>query len=96
MHEIIRSIHIGLLCVQNNVVDRPTMGSVVLMLNSFSISLRLPSEPAFFLHSGVDPEMPLEWHSGTSGTSGSGTTKRRSSSSQVSINDVSISEIIPR
>lgn len=45
--EIIRCIHIGLLCVQENVVDRPTMGSVVLMLNSFSLPLSLPSEPAF-------------------------------------------------
>ncbi|KAI3698076.1 hypothetical protein L6452_31188 [Arctium lappa] len=96
LHEIMRSIHIGLLCVQNNVVDRPTMGSVVLMLNSFSLTLQLPTEPAFFMHSGVEPEMPLEGYISTSGTSGSGTIKRRSSSSQVSINDASISEIIPR
>ncbi|KAI3698080.1 hypothetical protein L6452_31192 [Arctium lappa] len=96
LHEIMRSIHIGLLCVQNNVVDRPTMGSVVLMLNSFSLTLQLPSVPAFFMHSGVEPEMPLEGYISTSGTSGSGTIKRRSSSSQVSINDASISEIIPR
>ncbi|KVI01045.1 putative receptor-like protein kinase At4g00960 [Cynara cardunculus var. scolymus] len=96
LHEIMRTLHIGLLCVQNNVVDRPTMGSVVLMLNSFSLTLRLPSEPAFFMHSGIDSEMPLQGYISTSGTSGSGTTKRRSSSSQVSINDASISEIIPR
>ncbi|XP_024983640.1 putative receptor-like protein kinase At4g00960 [Cynara cardunculus var. scolymus] len=95
LHEIMRTLHIGLLCVQNNVVDRPTMGSVVLMLNSFSLTLRLPSEPAFFMHSGIDPDMPLLGYTSTSGTSGSGTTKRYSSS-QVSINDASISEIIPR
>ncbi|MFS7978684.1 putative protein kinase RLK-Pelle-DLSV family [Helianthus anomalus] len=39
LHNIIRSIHIGLLCVQDNVLDRPTMASVVLMLNSSSITL---------------------------------------------------------
>lgn len=49
--EMIRCIHIGLLCVQENAVDRPTMASVVLMLNSFSLTLSLPSQPAFFLHS---------------------------------------------
>ncbi|KAJ0081479.1 hypothetical protein Patl1_10997 [Pistacia atlantica] len=49
-NEMIRCIHIGLLCVQENVVDRPTMASVVVMLNSNSLSLQLPSEPAFFMH----------------------------------------------
>ena len=52
--EIMRCIHIGLLCVQENVVDRPTMASVILMLNSFSITLPLPSEPAFFMHSTTE------------------------------------------
>ncbi|XP_047313042.1 cysteine-rich receptor-like protein kinase 25 [Impatiens glandulifera] len=46
--EIVRCIHIGLLCCQSKVADRPTMASVVLMLNSFSLTLALPSEPAFF------------------------------------------------
>ncbi|KAJ8761574.1 hypothetical protein K2173_004350 [Erythroxylum novogranatense] len=43
--EMIRCIHIGLLCVQENVADRPTMTSVVLMLNSHSITLPVPSQP---------------------------------------------------
>ncbi|GJW57558.1 putative receptor-like protein kinase [Tanacetum coccineum] len=51
LRDTIRCIHIGLLCVQENVVDRPTMASVVLMLNSFSLTLPLPSGPAFFMHS---------------------------------------------
>nr|POE68756.1 cysteine-rich receptor-like protein kinase 29 [Quercus suber] len=54
--EIIRCIHIGLLCVQENAADRPTMASVVLMLNSNSISLSVPSRPAFFIHSNVEPD----------------------------------------
>ncbi|KAK2644335.1 hypothetical protein Ddye_019530 [Dipteronia dyeriana] len=51
--EMIRCIHIGLLCVQENVVNRPTMASIVLMLNSFSLTLPVPSEPAFFMHSAI-------------------------------------------
>lgn len=44
---IIRCIHIGLLCVQESVEDRPTMSSVVLMLSSHSLTLPVPSHPAF-------------------------------------------------
>ncbi|KAL8214980.1 hypothetical protein R6Q57_004429 [Mikania cordata] len=51
LQEIMRTIRIALLCVQNNVVDRPIMPSVVLMLNSSSLTLQLPSEPAFFMRS---------------------------------------------
>ncbi|XP_026446264.1 cysteine-rich receptor-like protein kinase 10 [Papaver somniferum] len=40
--EAMRCIHIGLLCVQENVADRPTMPTVLLMLNSYSVSLYLP------------------------------------------------------
>ncbi|KAI3907844.1 hypothetical protein MKW92_031937 [Papaver armeniacum] len=46
--EAMRCIHIGLLCAQDNVADRPTMATVVLMLNSYSMGLDLPSAPAFF------------------------------------------------
>lgn len=51
---MLRCIHIGLLCVQENAADRPTMASVVLMLSSSSLSLAAPSEPAFFMHSNID------------------------------------------
>ncbi|OVA11175.1 Protein kinase domain [Macleaya cordata] len=47
-NEVMRSIHIGLLCVQENIGNRPTMSNVVLMLNSYSITLPSPSQPAFF------------------------------------------------
>ncbi|KAJ0040132.1 hypothetical protein Pint_26825 [Pistacia integerrima] len=49
--ELMRFIRIGLLCVQENVVNRPTMASVVLMLTSYSLSLPIPSKPAFFMQS---------------------------------------------
>ncbi|KAB2601056.1 cysteine-rich receptor-like protein kinase 10 [Pyrus ussuriensis x Pyrus communis] len=48
--EIMRCIHIGLLCVQENVASRPTMASIVSMLNSHSVTVSLPSRPAYYLH----------------------------------------------
>lgn len=49
-NEVIRCIHIGLLCVQNNREARPTMDTVVLMLNSAnSVSLPVPEQPTFFI-----------------------------------------------
>lgn len=83
LQEIIRTIHIGLLCVQNNVVERPTMASVVLMLNSSSFTLQIPSEPAFFMQSST-PQT----------TSGSENNNQRSSHS--SGKDASISDIVAR
>ncbi|KAJ7946216.1 Cysteine rich receptor like kinase [Quillaja saponaria] len=50
--EITRCIHIGLLCIQENVADKPTMASIVLVLNSYSTTLPVPAEPALFMHSG--------------------------------------------
>ncbi|KAM2250489.1 hypothetical protein ACFXTI_004993 [Malus domestica] len=46
--EVIRCIHISLLCVQEDPADRPTMQSVILMLNSYSLTLPLPQQPVFF------------------------------------------------
>ncbi|TKY66651.1 G-type lectin S-receptor serine/threonine-protein kinase SD1-1 [Spatholobus suberectus] len=45
--EIIRCIHVGLLCVQQYPEDRPTMTSVVLMLES-EMELEEPKKPDFF------------------------------------------------
>ncbi|BFG35441.1 hypothetical protein CerSpe_217150 [Prunus speciosa] len=65
-NEIMRCIHIGLLCVQENVADRPTMASVILMMNSYSLTLPVPSQPAFYLHrsTGLDMSLPSEYNSG--------------------------------
>ncbi|KAM5577306.1 hypothetical protein ABKV19_007916 [Rosa sericea] len=51
--QIMRCIHIGLLCVQESLADRPTMASVILMFNSYSLGLPLPSKPAFLMYSSV-------------------------------------------
>ncbi|PWA36090.1 Cysteine-rich receptor-like protein kinase 25 [Artemisia annua] len=86
LRTVIRSIHIGLLCVQENVDGRPTMASVVHMLNNISVTLPVPSEPAFFMHSNSNLEMPLLNEDNSS----------RTRLAQHSINVVSISEIVPR
>ncbi|KAG7959343.1 hypothetical protein I3843_10G065100 [Carya illinoinensis] len=57
--EIMRCIHIGLLCVQENMAERPTMALVLLMLNSYSTALSIPSRPAFLMHSIVESDMSL-------------------------------------
>ncbi|KAK7269967.1 hypothetical protein RIF29_22793 [Crotalaria pallida] len=63
-NEIMRCIHIGLLCVQENLADRPTMASVVLMLSSNSITLPVPSEPGFFMQSrGLSAVQSWEYNS---------------------------------
>lgn len=46
--EVLRSIEVGLLCVQQNAGDRPDMPSVILMLGSES-ALPQPKQPAFFM-----------------------------------------------
>ncbi|KAE8680174.1 G-type lectin S-receptor-like serine/threonine-protein kinase [Hibiscus syriacus] len=45
--EVIRCIHVGLLCVQKRPEDRPNMSSVVLMLGSEN-PLPQPKQPGFF------------------------------------------------
>ncbi|GLT64226.1 hypothetical protein SLA2020_367320 [Shorea laevis] len=90
--EILRCIHIGLLCVQENVADRPTMASVVLMLSSYSITLSVPTKPTFFMYNNsirpadmssqsqnsVEVTEPYPWSS---------------SSVQASVNEASITEL---
>ncbi|KAL5730994.1 hypothetical protein ACHQM5_003763 [Ranunculus cassubicifolius] len=48
--EVMRCIHIGLLCVQEDAALRPTMTTVVHMLNRDSVALPLPTTPAFVVN----------------------------------------------
>ncbi|KAL5772596.1 hypothetical protein ACOSQ2_012520 [Xanthoceras sorbifolium] len=45
--EILRCIHVGLLCVQEFVRDRPSVSTVISMLNSEIADLPTPKQPAF-------------------------------------------------
>ena len=52
--EILRCIHVGLLCVQDHALDRPTMIDVVSMLSNEALQLSPPKQPAFFINRVVE------------------------------------------
>lgn len=60
--EVERCIRVGLLCVQRCPEDRPTMSSVVSMLDSETMVLPQPKQPAgFYAESSMDDaEDPVE------------------------------------
>ncbi|KAH9688441.1 cysteine-rich receptor-like protein kinase 25 [Citrus sinensis] len=60
--ELLKFIHIGLLCVQADSADRPTMSSVVVMLASDTVTLPQPTEPAFSV--GRNVARPGQFSSG--------------------------------
>ncbi|PON32964.1 Cysteine rich receptor like kinase [Parasponia andersonii] len=84
-NEVIRCIHIGLLCVQEDPEDRPTMKTIVLMFNSYSVTLPVPQQPAFYNRTEADtPSMGQKFDQSTS------------VGFPVSINEASISDLYPR
>ncbi|XP_059661442.1 cysteine-rich receptor-like protein kinase 10 isoform X2 [Cornus florida] len=85
-NEVIRCIHIGLLCVQEDVDARPSMASVVVMLNSYSFTLQLPQHPPIFGRSETGSTIPKVLESDQS----------TSQSVQWSLNEASITELHPR
>ncbi|KAF3966156.1 hypothetical protein CMV_009725 [Castanea mollissima] len=59
-NEVNQCIHIALLCVQENPADRPTMANIILMLDSYSVTLKTPQQPAVFILSETEPTNPTE------------------------------------
>ncbi|XXG58935.1 hypothetical protein AAC387_Pa04g1114 [Persea americana] len=53
--EVVRCIHIGLLCVQEDATSRPSMFSVVMMLTGFVLTMPAPSAPVYFNSNTVEP-----------------------------------------
>ncbi|XP_077245927.1 uncharacterized protein LOC143885615 [Tasmannia lanceolata] len=49
--EVLKCIQVGLLCVQEDAIDRPTMASVVAMFVSENATLPIPKKPAFLIRS---------------------------------------------
>ncbi|KAF5199039.1 S-receptor-like serine/threonine-protein kinase, partial [Thalictrum thalictroides] len=49
VEDVLRCIHVGLLCVQKRTEQRPTMSSVLLMLSSEAVVLPKPQVPGFFV-----------------------------------------------
>ncbi|KAJ4842645.1 hypothetical protein Tsubulata_050374 [Turnera subulata] len=54
-HIALKCIHVGLLCVQESPLDRPTMPSVVVMFSNGNASLPSPKEPAFCIRNQPQP-----------------------------------------
>ncbi|XP_062094495.1 cysteine-rich receptor-like protein kinase 44 isoform X2 [Humulus lupulus] len=84
--EIARYIHIGLLCVQGSIANRPTMNTIILMLNSNSVSLPVPSNPAFSIHSNIQSDFNSRMNH----------SKRDDELVNASVDEASITELSPR
>ncbi|KAL0535163.1 hypothetical protein IC582_029487 [Cucumis melo] len=82
-NEVLRCIHIALLCVQEDPNSRPSMASIVLMLNSYSVTLPIPKEPALFVRSKDNGNTIGSDHSSNKST-------------KCSVNETSLSELHPR
>ncbi|EAZ40143.1 hypothetical protein OsJ_24586 [Oryza sativa Japonica Group] len=54
--DVMRCIHIGLLCVQGDPANRPVMSSVVLMLGTDTVELHAPAKPTLFARKGGGDE----------------------------------------
>lgn len=56
-NEVLKCIHIGMLCVQDSAVHRPTMAAVVLLLESGTPTLPMPTKPTYtFLRSAIEED----------------------------------------
>lgn len=79
--EVVKCIQIGLLCVQEDPADRPTMSSVIVMLASDTMTTTLPkpTEPAFSVGRVVrSAAQPQQNEKGSS------------------VNDMTLSNVLPR
>nr|BAJ96900.1 predicted protein [Hordeum vulgare subsp. vulgare] len=87
--QMLKCVHIGLLCVQEDPADRPMMSVVTVMLSSSTVSLQAPSRPAFCIQkSGMNYSgMHTDPYPGVS---------HSTSRSPMSPNEVSITELEPR
>ncbi|KAL0667197.1 hypothetical protein Bca4012_029901 [Brassica carinata] len=80
-NDVIKCVHIGLLCVQESPSDRPDMSSVVFMFGHNAINLPSPKHPAFMVGRKINVQ-----NSGSSGTLPSGETGG-------SFNDVTLTDV---
>ncbi|XWS63341.1 hypothetical protein CRYUN_Cryun06bG0087000 [Craigia yunnanensis] len=64
-NEFLRCVNVGLLCVQEDPGDRPTMSNVLFMLGSETVSLPIPKQPAYVvrrsLPSSASSSRKQEW-----------------------------------
>ncbi|KAI9124135.1 hypothetical protein K1719_005435 [Acacia pycnantha] len=87
--EVSRCIQIALSCVQEDPARRPTMQTIVLMLNSYSVSVAIPERPPLLVQStSVEPRLPLE--------SSDKSSNKSKSSVSYSVDEASITQVYPR
>ncbi|KAL0727223.1 hypothetical protein Bca4012_023316 [Brassica carinata] len=85
-NEVVRCVHIGLLCVQEDPAERPTLSTIVLMLTSNTVTLPVPRQPGLYFPSRPDKEKdPLDSAQYTTTQSLVG-----------SVDDASITDVYPR
>ncbi|XP_022555869.1 cysteine-rich receptor-like protein kinase 10 isoform X1 [Brassica napus] len=85
-NEVVRCVHIGLLCVQEDPVDRPTLSTIVLMLTSNTVTLPVPRQPGLYFPSRPEKvKDPLDSAQYTTTQSLAG-----------SVDDASITDVYPR
>ncbi|RCV41546.1 hypothetical protein SETIT_9G144900v2 [Setaria italica] len=80
--EVLNCIHLGLLCVQENPADRPSMLDVLVMLHDHAASFAAPSKPAFAF--AYDEISSVNRH------------QKGAAATLLSSNEMSVSEFEPR
>ncbi|KAF7051040.1 hypothetical protein CFC21_059327 [Triticum aestivum] len=55
-HDALLCVQMGLLCVQDNPNDRPTMSSIMFILENISATLPIPNQPVYFAHAKNEVE----------------------------------------
>ncbi|XP_025795807.1 putative receptor-like protein kinase At4g00960 isoform X1 [Panicum hallii] len=88
--EVLKCIHLGLLCVQENPADRPAMLDVLVMLHGQTSSFAAPSKPAFAFGHGETLS------SGERPNVSGGPGNQRAPAADFSVNEMSVSEFQPR
>ncbi|KAG5406776.1 hypothetical protein IGI04_012895 [Brassica rapa subsp. trilocularis] len=58
MSEVVRCIHIGLLCVQEDPIERPTFSTILMMLISNNVILPVPQQPGFVTQTRRKKDLP--------------------------------------
>ncbi|TVU16226.1 hypothetical protein EJB05_39778 [Eragrostis curvula] len=61
LHEVLRCIHLGLLCVQDQPNARPLMSSIVFVLENETAPLPTPKEPVFFTTRNTESDQSNEY-----------------------------------
>ena len=61
LQEVIRCIHLGLLCVQDHPNARPLMSSIVFMLENETTPLPTPKEPLYFTIRNYETDRSSEY-----------------------------------